>query len=61
MAFRIGGNAMNRLSFLEQTKIKACVAYRCARTRYLIVAQQDVRHAENVRDVLASRLGKSVV
>lgn len=59
--FRFGGNAMIRLSFLEQTKIKACVALGAPIHDILSSPQKMSGMPKMYIDVLASRLGKSVV
>ncbi|MCL9782188.1 esterase FrsA [Vibrio sp. S4M6] len=59
--FRFGGNAMIRLSFLEQTKIKACVALGAPVHDILSSPSKMSGMPKMYVDVLASRLGKSVV
>ncbi|ANQ25609.1 hypothetical protein BA894_03650 [Vibrio natriegens] len=61
VGFRFGGNAMVRLSFLEQEKIKACVAMG-APVHDLFTSSQKLQQMPKMYlDLLASRLGKSAV
>ncbi|MEZ9057779.1 esterase FrsA [Vibrio pelagius] len=59
--FRFGGNAMVRLSFLEQQKIKACVALGAPIHDIFVHADRLKQMPKMHLDVLASRLGKGVV
>lgn len=61
IGFRFGGNAMVRLSFFEQDKIKACVAMG-APIHDLFTSPEKLKNMPKMYlDVLASRLGKNVV
>ncbi|PMH41129.1 hypothetical protein BCU68_05455 [Vibrio sp. 10N.286.49.B3] len=61
LGFRFGGNAMVRLSFLEQDKIKACVSLG-APIHDLFVNHDKLQKMPKMHlDVLASRLGKNAV
>ncbi len=61
VGFRFGGNAMVRLSFIEQEKIKACVALG-APVHDLFSSPKKLQQMPKMYlDLLASRLGKSVV
>ncbi|WP_321279099.1 esterase FrsA [Vibrio sp.] len=61
VGFRFGGNAMVRLSFIEQEKIKACVAMG-APVHDLFTSTQKLQQMPKMYlDLLASRLGKSAV
>ncbi len=61
IGFRFGGNAMARLSFLEQDKIRACVV--TGAPIHDIFTSHDKLHSmpKMYLDVLASRLGKRSV
>ncbi|HDY8139459.1 TPA: esterase FrsA [Vibrio vulnificus] len=61
IGFRFGGNAMVRLSFLEQEKIKACVILGAPIHDIFASPQKLQQMPKMYLDVLASRLGKSVV
>ncbi|MCW8332855.1 esterase FrsA [Vibrio sp. SCSIO 43135] len=61
IGFRFGGNAMVRLSFLEQDKIKACVSLGAPIHDVLSSPDKLKQMSKMYLDVLASRLGKSVV
>ncbi|NNN43117.1 MULTISPECIES: esterase FrsA [unclassified Vibrio] len=61
VGFRFGGNAMVRLSFLESSKIKACVSIG-APVHDIFVSQEKMKMMSKMYlDVLASRLGKNTV
>ncbi|WP_133153808.1 alpha/beta hydrolase, partial [Vibrio sp. 10N.261.55.A7] len=61
LGFRFGGNSMVRLSFLEQDKIKACVSIG-APIHDLLVSPKKLKGMSKMYiDLLASRIGKSVV
>ncbi len=59
--FRFGGNAMVRLSFLEQEKIKACVSLGAPIHDVLSSPNKLKQMGKMYLDVLASRLNKNVV
>ncbi|TMX31962.1 esterase FrsA [Vibrio sp. Hep-1b-8] len=61
IGFRFGGNAMVRLSFMEQDKIKACVSLGAPIHDVLSSPAKLKQMPKMYLDVLASRLGKSVV
>lgn len=61
LGFRFGGNAMVRLSFLEQDKIKACVALGAPVHDFLASPEKLKTMPKMYLDVLASRLDKSAV
>jgi esterase FrsA len=61
VGFRFGGNAMVRLSFLEQDKIKACVALGAPVHDLFSSPAKLQKMPKMYLDLLASRLGKSVV
>ncbi|WP_394247876.1 esterase FrsA [Vibrio profundi] len=59
--FRFGGNAMVRLSFLEQTKVKACVSLGAPIHDVLANPNKLKAMPKMYLDVLSSRLGKAPV
>ncbi|WP_394127573.1 esterase FrsA [Vibrio hepatarius] len=61
IGFRFGGNAMVRLSFLEQDKIKACVSLGAPIHDVLSSPEKLKQMPKMYLDVLASRLGKTAV
>lgn len=61
IGFRFGGNAMVRLSFMEQEKIKACVSLGAPIHDVLSSAEKLKKMPKMYLDVLASRLGKNAV
>lgn len=61
IGFRFGGNAMVRLSFMEQDKIKACVSLGAPIHDVLSSPQKLKQMPKMYLDVLASRLGKDAV
>lgn len=61
LGYRFGGNAMLRLSFLEQDKIKACVALGAPIHDTFSSPQKVKNMSKMYLDVLASRLGKTAV
>ncbi|MGY0617281.1 esterase FrsA [Vibrio sp. FJH11] len=61
VGFRFGGNAMVRLSFLEQEKIKACVALGAPVHDLFSSPAKLQKMPKMYLDLFASRLGKSVV
>ncbi|NAW58474.1 MULTISPECIES: esterase FrsA [unclassified Vibrio] len=61
IGFRFGGNAMVRLSFLEQEKIKACVSLGAPIHDVLSSPNKLKMMSKMYLDVLASRMGKSAV
>ncbi|PWI34504.1 esterase FrsA [Vibrio albus] len=61
LGYRFGGNAMVRLSFMEQSKVKACVAIGAPIHDYFSTAERIKRASKMYLDVLASRLGKRTV
>ncbi|CAM3029264.1 esterase FrsA [Vibrio rarus] len=58
LGFRFGGNALVRLSFLEQTRIKACVAIGAPVHDILSSPDKLNKMPKMYFDVLGSRLGK---
>ncbi|WP_038174040.1 MULTISPECIES: esterase FrsA [Vibrio] len=61
IGFRFGGNAMVRLSFMDPDKIKACVSLGAPIHDVLSSPEKLKQMPKMYLDVLASRLGKSVV
>ncbi|WED21293.1 esterase FrsA [Vibrio sp. JC009] len=61
VGYRFGGNAMVRLSFLEQDKIKACVALGAPIHDAFATSESVKRMSKMYLDVLVSRLGKKAV
>lgn len=61
LGFRFGGNAMVRLSFMEQDKIKGCVTLGAPIHDILSSPAKLKQMPKMYLDVLASRLGKSAV
>ncbi|OIQ25775.1 esterase FrsA [uncultured Vibrio sp.] len=61
IGFRFGGNSMVRLSFLEQDKIKACVSLGAPIHDLLVSPKKLKGMSKMYLDLLASRIGKSVV
>ncbi|CAH0526704.1 esterase FrsA [Vibrio hippocampi] len=61
LGFRFGGNAMVRLSFLEQQKVKACVAIGAPIHDLLTSPSKIQQMPKMYLDMLGSRLGKDVV
>ncbi|MDA0146821.1 esterase FrsA [Vibrio sp. LaRot3] len=61
IGFRFGGNALVRLSFMEQTKIKACVSMGAPIHDVLSSPAKLKKMSKMYLDVLATRLGKEVV
>ncbi|MGR5176094.1 esterase FrsA [Vibrio parahaemolyticus] len=61
LGFRFGGNAMARLSFLEQDKIKACVTLGAPIHSCLANPKLIQQMPKMYLDMLASRLGKDAV
>lgn len=61
IGFRFGGNAMVRLSFMEQDKIKACVSLGAPIHDVLSSAEKLKKMPKMYLDVLASRIGKNAV
>ncbi|GAK16632.1 LOW QUALITY PROTEIN: fermentation/respiration switch protein [Vibrio sp. JCM 19053] len=61
VGFRFGGNAMIRLSFVEQEKIKACVALGAPVHDIFTSPQKLQKMPKMYLDLLASRLGKNAV
>ncbi|MHC6802599.1 esterase FrsA, partial [Vibrio antiquarius] len=61
VGFRFGGNAMIRLSFVEQEKIKACVALGAPVHDIFTSPEKLQKMPKMYLDLLASRLGKSAV
>ncbi|KAB1455469.1 esterase FrsA [Vibrio panuliri] len=61
IGFRFGGNALVRLSFMEQTKIKACVALGAPIHDILSSPDKLKQMSKMYLDLLATRLGKDVV
>ncbi|MGF1752850.1 esterase FrsA [Vibrio makurazakiensis] len=59
--FRFGGNAMVRLSFLEQKKVKACVSLGAPIHDVLASPKKLKAMPKMYLDVLSSRLGKAPV
>ncbi|MFA0697548.1 alpha/beta hydrolase, partial [Vibrio sp. 10N.222.49.C9] len=61
LGFRFGGNALVRLSFLEQDRIKACVAIGSPVHDILANPDKLTNMSKMYLDVLGSRLGKSPI
>ncbi|MCK6262573.1 esterase FrsA [Vibrio sp. ZSDE26] len=61
LGFRFGGNAMVRLSFMEQDKIKACVSLGAPIHDLLASPKKLKGMSKMYLDLLASRVGKTVV
>ncbi|WP_375752935.1 esterase FrsA [Vibrio sp. HN007] len=61
IGYRFGGNAMVRLSFLEQDRIKACVALGAPLHQTFASSEKMKNMSKMYLDVLASRLGKTAV
>ncbi|WP_341658742.1 esterase FrsA [Vibrio sp.] len=61
LGFRFGGNAMVRLSFVEQDKLKACVSLGAPIHDVLSSPEKLKKMPKMYLDVLASRLGKNAV
>ena len=61
LGFRFGGNAMVRLSFVEQDKLKACVSLGAPIHDVLSSPEKLKKMPKMYLDVLASRLGKNTV
>ncbi|MDV7104995.1 esterase FrsA [Vibrio sp. TH_r3] len=61
LGYRFGGNAMLRLAFLEQDKIKACVTMGAPIHDTFSSAEKVKKMPRMYLDILASRLGKRVV
>lgn len=61
IGFRFGGNAMVRLSFLEQERVKACVSIGAPIHDVLSTPAKLKGMSKMYLDVLASRLGKGSV
>ncbi|SDH68516.1 esterase FrsA [Vibrio xiamenensis] len=61
VGFRFGGNAMVRLSFLEQEKIKACVSLGAPIHDVLSSPNKLKQMSKMYLDILANRLNKNVV
>ncbi len=61
LGYRFGGNAMLRLSFMEQDKIKACVALGAPIHDMFSSPEKLKNMSKMYLDVLASRLGKQAV
>ncbi len=61
IGFRFGGNALVRLAFLQQEKIKACVALGAPLHQALADPEKLAQMPKMYLDALASRLGKKVV
>lgn len=61
LGFRFGGNAMVRLSFFEQDKLKACVSLGAPIHDVLSSPEKLKKMPKMYLDVLASRLGKNAV
>ncbi|MEO0888794.1 MAG: esterase FrsA, partial [Pseudomonadota bacterium] len=61
IGFRFGGNAMIRLSFVEQEKIKACVALGAPVHDVFTSPKKLQQMPKMYLDLLASRLGKNAV
>ncbi|MDW6001643.1 esterase FrsA [Vibrio mangrovi] len=61
IGFRFGGNAMIRLSFVESSKVKACISLGAPVHDILSSPEKLKRMPKMYLDVLASRLGKNVV
>jgi len=61
IGFRFGGNAMVRLSFVEQTKVKACIALGAPIHDILSSPEKIKSMPKMYLDVMASRIGKTAV
>ncbi|MGL6258214.1 esterase FrsA [Vibrio sp. WXL210] len=61
LGFRFGGNAMVRLSFLEQEKVRACVSLGAPIHKVLSSPESIKAMPKVYLDMLASRLGKTMV
>ncbi|CAM4239448.1 esterase FrsA [Vibrio agarivorans] len=61
LGFRFGGNSMIRLSFLEQEKVSACVAIGAPVHKVLSTPESIKSMPKMYLDMLASRLGKTMV
>ncbi|MGF1907912.1 esterase FrsA [Vibrio kasasachensis] len=61
IGFRFGGNALVRLSFMEQTKIKACVSLGAPIHDILSSPEKLKKMSKMYLDLLATRIGKEVV
>ncbi|MBD1555920.1 esterase FrsA [Vibrio sp. S9_S30] len=61
LGFRFGGNVAIRLSFLEQDRIKACVALGAPVHDVLTSTEKLLKMPKMYLDMLSSRLGKEVV
>lgn len=61
IGFRFGGNAMIRLSFLEQERLKGCVALGAPVHHIFVTPNKMQKMNKMYLDVLASRLDKSPV
>jgi len=61
LGYRFGGNAMLRLSFMEQNRIKACVALGAPIHDVFSSPAKVKAMSKMYLDVLASRLGKTAV
>ena len=61
LGFRFGGNAMVRLAFVEQDKLKACVSLGAPIHDVLSSPEKLKKMPKMYLDILASRLGKSAV
>ncbi len=61
LGFRFGGNAAIRLSFLEQDRIKACVALGAPIHDVLSSKEKLLKMPKMYLDTLSSRLGKEIV
>ncbi len=61
IGFRFGGNAMVRLSFLEQERVKACVSIGAPIHDVLSSPAKLKKMPKMYLDILASRLGKEAV
>lgn len=61
IGFRFGGNAMVRLSFVEQAKIKACVTF-AAPIHDILSSPQKIKSMPKMYlDVMASRISRSAI
>lgn len=61
LGFRFGGNAMVRLSFIEQSKIKGCVTFGAPIHDIFSSREKMQQMPKMYMDVMASRLGKTSV
>ncbi|MEX0334548.1 esterase FrsA [Vibrio tubiashii] len=61
IGFRFGGNALVRLSFIEQEKIKACVSLGAPIHDVLSSPEKLKKMPKMYLDMLASRIGKNAV